>query len=328
MINFRFHLVSLVAVFLALALGVVMGSTLVDRAIVDGLRTRIDTVEKNADSQREENLELEQRVDLLRRYSDESLPHLVGKRLAGVSLAVVAVRGIDDGTVRAVAETLRDAGAKVPGVLWIEPGFALKDGGDEAKLGQAVTDPYRKGPELARSALEALGRRLAGGPNVPISAAPPLTPQQDMLKGLEAARFVAFDSLGQASVDLKAYPDPSSRLVVIDGTEAKIPTDKGALPLIRGAATAGAATVLAEAFRPVDSGPGRGSVVQTVREDQGLRGKVATVDDVDEVAGRAAVAFAVEELGLGRAGHYGIAPGAARQIPVAPPPAPPTGPNS
>ena len=31
MINFRFHVVSIVAVFLALALGVVMGSTVVDR---------------------------------------------------------------------------------------------------------------------------------------------------------------------------------------------------------------------------------------------------------------------------------------------------------
>ena len=42
MINFRFHIVSLIAVFLALALGVVMGSTVIDRAIVDGLHDRID----------------------------------------------------------------------------------------------------------------------------------------------------------------------------------------------------------------------------------------------------------------------------------------------
>ena len=44
MINFRFHIASLVAVFLALALGVVMGSTVVDRAIVESLRTQIDDV--------------------------------------------------------------------------------------------------------------------------------------------------------------------------------------------------------------------------------------------------------------------------------------------
>ena len=37
MVTFRFYLVSLVAVFLALAMGVVVGSTLIDRAIVDRL---------------------------------------------------------------------------------------------------------------------------------------------------------------------------------------------------------------------------------------------------------------------------------------------------
>ena len=36
MINFRFHLVSLIAVFLALALGVVMGATVIDRATSTG----------------------------------------------------------------------------------------------------------------------------------------------------------------------------------------------------------------------------------------------------------------------------------------------------
>ena len=38
MISFRFHVVSITAVFLAIAIGVVVGSTYVDGAIVDGLR--------------------------------------------------------------------------------------------------------------------------------------------------------------------------------------------------------------------------------------------------------------------------------------------------
>ena len=50
MINFRFHLVSLIAVFLALALGVVMGSTVIDRAVVNGLENRIKHVENKAEA--------------------------------------------------------------------------------------------------------------------------------------------------------------------------------------------------------------------------------------------------------------------------------------
>ena len=35
MINFRFHVVSLIAIFLALALGVVIGAGVIDRGVVD-----------------------------------------------------------------------------------------------------------------------------------------------------------------------------------------------------------------------------------------------------------------------------------------------------
>ena len=43
MINFRFHLVSLIAIFLALALGVVIGAGVIDRGVVDTLDNRLNT---------------------------------------------------------------------------------------------------------------------------------------------------------------------------------------------------------------------------------------------------------------------------------------------
>ncbi len=43
MINFRFHVVSLIAIFLALALGVVIGAGVIDRGVVDALDSRLDT---------------------------------------------------------------------------------------------------------------------------------------------------------------------------------------------------------------------------------------------------------------------------------------------
>ncbi len=50
MINFRFHLVSLVAVFLALAIGIVMGYGVLGQPTVDTLQDRIDVVEANAEA--------------------------------------------------------------------------------------------------------------------------------------------------------------------------------------------------------------------------------------------------------------------------------------
>ncbi|MBV9664035.1 MAG: copper transporter, partial [Actinobacteria bacterium] len=44
MINFRYHLVSLTAVFLALAIGIAMGATVVDQATVKLLRSQLESV--------------------------------------------------------------------------------------------------------------------------------------------------------------------------------------------------------------------------------------------------------------------------------------------
>lgn len=312
MINFRFHLVSLVAVFLALAIGVVMGSTVIDRAIVDGLRARIDDVEKRADARRKENLELEKRLEALEAYADQAAPHLVGGRLDRLPVAVVAVRGVDGGAVRSTTETLRAAGAVVPGVVWIEPSFALADADARTRLGWAVGNPFHQGDDLREAAIEALGRRLAVGPP---GGVPSLVPSGDVLVALGEAGFLAFEVLSGAELDVARYPQPGSRLLVIDGSQGRVETAMVALPLVRAMAEMGATVALAEVFRPSESGPARGAVVRGVRDDQELAARVATVDDLDESRGRAALALAVEELGQGRAGHYGQGPGATRQLP-------------
>lgn len=323
MINFRFHLVSLVAVFLALALGVVIGSTLVDRAIVDGLRDRIDEVEDNADATASKNVQLLRDVDEAREYAKAALPHLVNGRLRGANLVVVAARGVDGGPVRELTDTLRLAGASFPGIMWLEPSLASKEAKVEAKLAEAVTDPYRRGDALRLGAVEALGRRLALGPAGPDSAAPPLEGAEDLLVSLAAARFIAFDVLGGPDVDLAAWPPPGARILVIDGTEARMKTAEATLPLVRAAAVAGAPTAMAEIFDQSSAdekdGVGRGDVVGTVRRDGELISRVSTVDDAQESPGRAALVFALEELGGGRIGHYGMAAGATRQIPEPPP---------
>ena len=91
MINFRFHLVSLVAVFLALALGVVMGSTVIDRAIVDRLSSQIDSVKKRADAERAENRTLRDQMKGLETFIAQSQPQVTGRRLNQVPVTVVAV---------------------------------------------------------------------------------------------------------------------------------------------------------------------------------------------------------------------------------------------
>ena len=319
MINFRFHLVSLVAVFLALALGVMMGATVIDRAIVNGLEARIDRVGKRAEDTRDENLTLKARLDALEVYAEQALPLIVADRLVGVPVAMVAVRGVNEDVVRQTADALRGGGAVVTGVVWLEPSLALSDVSAEVKLGEVVGDAFSKGADLRRTAIEALGRRLAVGAEATANPAA----AEDVLSGLGTAGFVAFDSMG-GEFDPSLYPAPGSRVLVIDGNQAKLKPDLASLPLIRALQVEGAMVALGEVFAEVESGPSRGTIVAGVREDQALATRVATVDDLEHPRGRAALALALEELGLGQAGHYGEGPGASRQLPEPAPAGPGT----
>lgn len=314
MINFRYHLVSLVAVFLALALGVMMGSTVIDRAIVDGLKARIKTVGDRADRTRDENLALKDRLDALEGFAEASVPHIVGQRLADVPVAMVAIRGVDDGVVRQTAEVLREGGAILPGVVWLEPALNVPDTETEVKLGQALGDQILKGDELRLAAVEALGRRLAAGPD-------PAGGVADLLVDLGGAGFVAFDGLG-GDFDPVQFPPPGSRVLIANGPEGSLPTEVIVLPMVRSLLAGGAMVAMGEVFAQTDSGPDRGSVVSSVRDDSELAGRVATVDNLEEPRGRAALALALEELGRGLAGHYGHGPGASRQLPEPVHPAP------
>ena len=82
MINLRYHIVSLVAVFLAIALGIVMGSTVIDRAIVDGLQNRVESVNKRANGIDSENRTLRGQLDVFRGFADQARNQLMNARIS------------------------------------------------------------------------------------------------------------------------------------------------------------------------------------------------------------------------------------------------------
>jgi hypothetical protein len=322
-INFRFHLASLVAVFLALAVGVVMGSTVIDRAIVDRLSSQIDSVKKRADAERAENRVLRDHIKGLETFIAQSQPQVTSRRLNQVPVTVVAIRGIPAEDVRAATDILKAAGALVPGVLWIEDGLSATDPAARAKLVQAIGDSGLAVEDLRLVALEALGHRLATGARV-VSLSTPALAGVDTLVALNEAGLISFDTLGGGSVGLDSWPSSGTRMLVIDGSQAHPPPGTVSLPILRAAAAAGGRLALAEVFRPTPTVKARGAVVRAVREDPALSRVISTVDDLDELRGQVAATLALQELGTGRAGHYGQGPGATSQLPT-PEAAPPEG---
>jgi hypothetical protein len=177
--------------------------------------------------------------------------------------------------------------------------------------------------DLRQVALEALGHRLATGARV-VTAATPALSGIDTLVSLTEAGLVAFDTLGGGSVSLDSWPGAGTRMLLIDGSQAHPLPGTVSLPVLRAAAAAGGRLALAEVFRPTATIKVRGSVVRGVREDTALSRVISTVDDLDDLRGQVALTLAVQELGTGRAGHYGEGPGASSQLPT-PEAAPPEG---
>jgi hypothetical protein len=322
-INFRFHLVSLVAVFLALALGVVMGSTVIDRAIVDRLSSQIDSVKKRADEQRAENRTLRDQMKGLETFIAQSQPQVTARRLNQVPVTIVAVRGVPAEDVKGAYDILRSAGALVSGVLWVEDGFSASDPAARTKLVQAMGDSGLATDDLRQVALESLGHRLAAGPRV-TTVSSTSDSGLDTLVALADAGLVSFDTMGGGAVDLESWPSTGSRTLVIDGTQAHPLPGTMTIPILRAAAAAGGRLALAEVFRPTATIKARGAVVRGVRDDAALSRVVSTVDDLDDTRGQVALTLAVQELGTDRAGHYGEGPGASSQLPT-PEAAPPEG---
>lgn len=309
MINFRFHIVSLIAVFLALAVGVVMGSTVVDRAIVDGLRSQIDRVRSRANDARAENARLRSQLDHANTYADESALFAVADRLLGATVGVVAERGIDEAAVKSQMDLLRRSGAKAPGVLWLEPPWALGGNADNAaRLAQALRTSTHGDRALREEALVALARRLGGAG---VSAGNP-----DVLDALAQAGFVSYDTLGQEGADstVVSFPGPAARLLVIGGTDAKMPRD-GLHTFVRDLVDQGVPTAVGEVFHERSDGPARGDQLAQVRSDRDLASRVSTIDDLDLVEGRVGAVLVLADLGRGAPGSYGYGDGARRALP-------------
>ncbi len=115
MINLRYHVVSLVAVFLALGMGIVMGSTVIDRVTVDALNNNLERVRTDVNQTREENRRLAEQAQDGQEFADQSLNHVLRDQLSGVPVIVVAVSGIDRKPVDALRQSLLERRGVAPG---------------------------------------------------------------------------------------------------------------------------------------------------------------------------------------------------------------------
>jgi Copper transport outer membrane protein, MctB len=312
MINFRFHLVSLIAVFLAMGLGILVGSTVVDQVIVDRLDREISSVSHESNDLKSENNALKNEVSQLNDFLRKSSAYAVERRLTGVPVAIVAEKGIDAAAVNQVLTSLRAAGAIVPGVLWLDAKWRL----DSPKDLRSLQNAARVTGNVAAArlaALRALAVRLADPPTGRTAR------RRDVVEPLRSAGFLDFNDGKRA--DLAAFPPSAARVLVLTGTDSELSATDTMVNLVQSLVDADAPTVVGEVYDANDGGPTapkRGAALEPVRGDPPLAKLVTTLDDAELAQGALIAVISLDQIADGTVGHYGYGEGANETIPPVP----------
>ena len=307
MVTFRFHLVSLIAVFLALGLGILVGSSVVDRVIVNRLDNEIRSVRRESS---QANTQLGLATDKLSKGDDflhKLAPYAVSQRLTDVPVVIVAERGVDPATVKSTLATVRGAGADVPAVLWLTDSWRLDAPKDLDALQHAVKVSGNNAGARA-AALKLLARRLAE----PAAS----TRTTDVIDSLRTAGFVDITDGDRAAVT--AFPKHAARVLYVTGTDGHLRGTDTTTAWVQALTSANVPTVVAEVYDdhrgelPV---PQRGESVAPIRGDATLSKAVSTLDDLEITQGQITAVLALEQIVGTPAGHYGYGQGASAVMP-------------
>jgi hypothetical protein len=168
-IDFRYHAISMVAVFLALAIGIVLGVTIGDSLVSEAEEGLRESLQQDVVEARSASEEASADVEARDRLIEEALPMLAGGRLRGERVAVVSVGALPDELEFSVREAVELAGGRVDSVSDVpappdleELAEAVRGRGSTDDLGRRVAGALVEGGESARRLGEELPDRFAG----------------------------------------------------------------------------------------------------------------------------------------------------------------------
>jgi len=169
MINIRYHIVSITAVFLALGIGVALGSTFLDRATVDVLDRNIRSAENRIKATNEENDQLTKQL-AQSKNRDTSLitvgsESLVAGQLTDVPVLAIAAPGVEKDDLDTVQTILERSGADFRGTVALTDKLAFREADDDLAADLGLTDPSRR--QLRAAGTDALVASLAAAGSVP-----------------------------------------------------------------------------------------------------------------------------------------------------------------
>jgi hypothetical protein len=285
MFDFRYHLVSLAAVFIALAVGILLGAAIsgklgdAENAL---MKDRVKSVSDQLAQERSRSDIIERRSEAAQELLTDAYPALMANRLAEKGFAVLFLGPVDGSVRSAVERALADADAGSPVRLVALDSPVDPQELDSALQGDELLAQYAEGGDDFGALGEALGRDLIEGAGTPLWT----KLSSSLIEERSGTTSTPVD--GAIVVETWKEPDAPGDADQQSRTRATESLFEG---LMRG---------LESTSLPVVG-------VQTIGAETDLvlfrQQGVSSVDDVDTLAGRLALALLLQGA---QPGHYGV----------------------
>ncbi|MCC5575979.1 copper transporter [Microtetraspora sp. AC03309] len=300
MIDFRYHLVSIVAIFLALTVGIVLGSTVLETAFYKSAEETTAQLRQSNAENRDTITALKSREDGNASFVTAHTADLVRGQLPGERFVLIEAPGAPAGRRDDIVKVLGDSGAVYTGRVSLTEKFLAADqtnvvdqlASTVAPAGTRFADgasPYAKAATVLAGAV-VTGDRGQAGREDPAAVS--------VLEAFQTGGFLAMGGspAQRATIAIVVSPDQA-----YEGEDAEAQT-AAIVSLAAGLDSAGLGTVMVG----TTAASGTGGVISALHDAGEAASNVSTVDTVDMPAGRIAVVYALREQLAGRSGAYGV----------------------
>ena len=307
MISLRQHALSLAAVFLALAVGVVLGSGFLSDTLLSSLRDEKRDLYSQINGLNDQKNVLNEKLAAANNFDNQLVGRIVHDALGGKSVVVFRTPDAKDDDVATVAKFIGQAGGTVTATVSLTQEFV--DANSAEKLRTVVNSSILPAGQQLSTKLVDQGSQAGDllGIAMLINANPAVPavddPQRDtVLAALRDTGFINY----QAGEHM---PAANAALVITGGS---LPQDAGnqGVSVARFAAALaphGSGTLLAGH----DGSATGGAAVAVTRADPGMSSAISTVDDIDTAPGRITAVLGLHDLiNGGHVGQYGTGHGA------------------
>ncbi|GFG64871.1 copper transporter MctB [Mycobacterium kubicae] len=307
MISLRQHAFSLAAVFLALAIGVVLGSGFFSDTLLSSLRNEKRDMAAQINTINDQRNVLNEKLSAANNFDNQVLGRIVHDALAGKTVVLFRTPDAKDDDVAAVSKIIGQSGGTVTGTVSLTHEFVEANSAEKLRsvvnssVLPAGTQLSTKLVDQGSQAGDLLGIALLANPK-PDAPAVDDTQRDTVLAALRETGFITYQPTDHMAA--------ANAAIVITG--GGLPADAGnqGVSVARFAAALaphGSGTLLAGR----DGAASGSAAVAVTRADAGMAATISTVDDVDAEAGRITAILGLHDLvGGGRPGHYGTGHGA------------------